>query len=374
MKQKAVLSILITVLLAVPAVFLSGCATGQVVPPFTPQPIKPEPYTPEPVWNDRTDPNLLALQQIKQKTGQMLPPGGATAATTGGTTTGGTTGGVTPQPTPAPPAPTPLTPAIWTLSGIVKDRITGTNIAGATVQLLNNVGSVIDSVTTDSNGFYQFRDKPNVPWPSFGLNQVIASKTGYTQIPLSSNFFFFDGNSLPLRTLELSLSTPTQQKEAGEFVAPPTGNVQSLWFYVDSPQKVYNGALFNSTSVWPFTYQLGTGVGAVKYEFTLFSPENLTKYEVDSLKLTFVETWRFDGVTTFLWVSGGNVTAGYYQPGGALVTPANWNNVASSTTLVIPPSDAYNSANGKVAVYVSNVAGQQLLLTYVKLTYDYHLK
>lgn len=376
--------------MVLPAAFFSGCSVGQVVPPFTPQETNPEPYYPEPIWSANTDPTLLALQALKRLTGETMPPGSGTkAASAAGTTSGTTPGGVTPQPTPvpgpgpgpgpAPPTPTPLSPAIWTISGYVKDRISGNNIAGATILLINDLGVTVDSVATDSSGYYFFRDKPNVLPPSFGLNQVIASKSGYSQIPFSSRYFFFDGTSQSLGTLELAMLIPALQKEAGDYVSY-SGVVAKLYFYVGSPQKVYYGALFNSKDVWPYDPDPDpppdpppSTLGTVTYEFTLFSPADRDKYTIDSLQFTCPDPWKFEP-STVLWTSGGNVTVGCIDSDTkSTIDDDSWNNKSASETFYLPPV-AYDPTTGKVVVRVTNIADQQLLLTYVKLTYDYHKK
>ena len=250
MKQEAVLSILITVLLAVPAVFLSGCATGQVVPPFNPQPVKPAPYNPEPEWNDRTDVNLLALQQIKQKTGQTMPPGGTAATTTGGTTTsgttGGTTGGVTPVPGPAP-GPTPTPSRVWSPTdpvwGYVLDRLTGVPISGATVRLLNSLGSTLQTYTTSGDGGFSFK------FSTAGYYKIDTVAGGYATIPPSSYNFYYGTTNLPQHNLELlSTGMPHLTLRGQTSFVKPTGYASLTTEPVASQQPTYAGILFEAPS------------------------------------------------------------------------------------------------------------------------------
>jgi hypothetical protein len=258
-KQKAVLSILITVLLAIPAVFLGGCATGQVVPPFNPQPIKPAPYNPEPEWNDRTDANLLALQQIKQKTGQTMPPGGTTAATTS-KTTGGTTGGggVTPVPGP-PPGPPPTPSRVWSPTdpvwGYVVDRLSSLPVSGATVKLLNPFGSTIQTYMTSGDGGFSFVSLPA------GYYRIEATAGAYSAIPLSSYNFYYSGAQV-VRNLEL-LGTGMMPylvlSDQVGYVVPVQWAYRTKQ-YVSSTQQTYAGILFESPSGSTTAFgDLGTG-------------------------------------------------------------------------------------------------------------------
>ena len=392
MKQKAVLSILITVLLAVPAVFLSGCATGQVVPPFNPQPIKPAPYNPEPVWNDRTDVNLLALQQIKQKTGQTIAPGGTTATTTGGTTTGGTTGGVTPVPGPAPgPPPTPggrvpsTSDAIY---GYVYDRIGGGIIPGATVTLLGSRGETVDSIKTTATGLYSFQ-----AIQSGSSYKVQASASGYLQIPLSYFEFIYLVNISPVN-LYLAYTSPFQELPGASYTAlgyttTPTvshfdsngdtpghyGDVMQTDFYSASTQLTYRALLYDYKGT-----EFGDGFCSRGWaEYSFYLPDPLTNhYSYDGLWVTLPESYV---VSSSIWTGGGTGTVFYYdweafdwRDGGStasgFVQPPFW--AVKPTTEADPDEGRAGQVNIIVLSDQDVAAMGPYVLTTIKLAYDYH--
>ncbi len=79
-----------------------------------------------------------------------------------------------PSPTPAPsPAPAPA-PTSGTLSGVVRDSVTGQPVAGVSVAFLDGPNASKASVTTDGNGAF------SVPATAFGTFSVKASKDDYT--------------------------------------------------------------------------------------------------------------------------------------------------------------------------------------------------
>jgi outer membrane protein OmpA-like peptidoglycan-associated protein len=53
------------------------------------------------------------------------------------------------------------TEQIWTLSGVVMDRITGLSLEGATIKLLSDECSVPEAITTDGSGYFYFTLQPS---------------------------------------------------------------------------------------------------------------------------------------------------------------------------------------------------------------------
>lgn len=206
--------------MAFPAVVISGCATGPVVVPFNPPAVKPEPYNPEPMWNDKTDPYLISIQQIARAAGEsMIPTAGLPGGAIGPTNPGGSSGSAEPQPpTPTPgPAPAPPAPAARTplptdpVYGVVTDRIEGGVIPNATVTLRERRGALIGTFTTNAYGEYSFTNLT-----AGNYYQVAASANGYSASPLSTVDFFYTGIPV-IANLELVYTKPVQIIEGGNF-------------------------------------------------------------------------------------------------------------------------------------------------------------
>lgn len=398
--RKAFRLIAIALMMALPAAFFSGCATGQVVVPFAPKEVKPEPYNPSAVWSAATDPYLIAVQSLKRKYGQAFAPGAVGSSTTGaGTTTPGAAVPITPTPPPPTPIPTGRIPSISdAVFGIVRDRVEGGVIPGAIVTLTERRGNQVGTFTTNANGEYSFVSL------NVGAYTVSVQAEGYSPAPTSTRDFFYLGSPIEM-DMELVYGDPLQTIEGLNFTARgtvfqttpgipdwnplaiiPGSTFTSIYpkpnffvtttdcdvmpapFWSAGPEQTFNAAIFdegfdpfNPLNLWP-SYQRRPGW--VQYDFTVPSPL-ANVYSYDGFWVRTLNSWH---VVNGVWGAGGNTTVFFYD--WVLGTWVyNGNTAASGFTQ--PDFSAVNPTTGQVSLRMLAADSNPYVITQASLEYDY---